>query len=76
MENQKHFCACPNLTCKLNPNNQNNHSKSCDHCVKSNLNLGEIPRCFFRLINDDISEIKEFTIETFVDFYNINRNNG
>lgn len=76
MENRKHFCTCPNLTCKLNPNNPNSHSKSCDPCMQSNLKLGEIPRCMFKLINDDISEIKEFTIENFVDFYNKGKNNG
>jgi len=66
MENNKHFCTCADLSCKLNPHN---NAKGCDLCVKKNLNSREIPSCFFRLINNDISELKEFTIESFVDFY-------
>jgi len=66
MENNKHFCTCTDLSCKLHPHN---NSKGCDLCVKKNLKAGEIPSCFFRLINNDISELKEFTIESFVDFY-------
>ncbi|AGC68774.1 hypothetical protein Cst_c17940 [Thermoclostridium stercorarium subsp. stercorarium DSM 8532] len=72
MENKKHFCTCTDLSCKLHPNN---HSKGCDPCVRKNLKDGEIPSCFFRLINNDISELKEFTIESFVDFYLKNKTN-
>jgi len=66
MENNKHFCTCTDLRCKLNPHSG---AKGCDLCVKKNLKAGEIPSCFFRLVNSDISELKEFTIESFVDFY-------
>jgi hypothetical protein len=66
MENQKHFCTCKDLNCKLNPHN---HSKGCDLCIKKNINAREIPSCFFRLVNDDLTELKEFTIESFVDFF-------
>ncbi|MBX4270060.1 DUF6485 family protein [Clostridium estertheticum] len=66
MENQTHFCTCKNLNCKLNPHNQ---SKGCDLCIKKNLKSREIPSCFFKLVNDDTSKIKEFTIESFVDFF-------
>ena len=65
MENN-HFCTCKYLACPLNPHN---HSKGCDPCIKKNLNAREIPSCFFRLVNDDLSELKEFTIESFVEFY-------
>ena len=70
MENNRHFCTCPDLSRKLN---LHNNSKGCGLCVKKNLKAGEIPTCFFRLVNDDISELKEFTIESFVDFYIKNR---
>lgn len=73
MENQKHFCTCKDLNCKLNPCN---HSKGCDPCIKKNLNAGEIPSCFFRLISDDLNTLKEFTIESFVDFYIKNKDNS
>lgn len=43
MENNKHFCTCTDLNCKLNP-----HStlKGCDPCIKKNLMKREIPSCF------------------------------
>jgi|GEM_PF-316813 len=66
MDNNKHFCTCNDLSCKLNPHN---HSKGCDLCIKKNLKLREIPSCFFKLINEDLFGLKEFTIESFVDFY-------
>lgn len=66
MENQKHFCTCNDLNCKLNPHN---HSTGCDLCIKKNLKAREIPSCFFKLVNVDISKLKEFTIEEFVNFF-------
>lgn len=66
MENGKHFCTCTDLSCKLHPYN---HLNGCDPCIKKNLKAREIPSCFFKLINDDISQLKEFTIESFVEFY-------
>ena len=66
MENNKHFCTCTDFNCKLNPHNS---SKGCDPCIKKCLNAREIPSCFFKVINDDISGLKGFTIESFVDYY-------
>lgn len=66
MNNNKHFCTCEDLNCKFNPHNK---SENCDLCIKKNLINKEIPSCFFRLINDDLSNLKEFTIKSFVDFY-------
>jgi len=66
MEQSPHFCTCPDFTCKLNPHNG---AKGCDPCIKKNLKAREMPTCFFKLINEDISHVKEFTIESFVDFY-------
>lgn len=69
MENQ-HFCTCGDLSCPLNPR-KNAHG--CDLCIQKNLKLREIPSCFFKLVNEDISELKAFTIESFVDFFLKNR---
>lgn len=44
------------------------YSGGCDLCIKKNLNAREIPGCFFNLVNDDLSNVKEFTIEGFVRF--------
>lgn len=71
MENNNHFCTCTDLNCKLHP--RNNSNKGCDLCIKKNLKAGEIPSCFFKLVNDDISGLKEFTIESFVNFYMKNK---
>lgn len=66
MTNQKHFCSCRDTSCKLNPNN---HDLGCDPCIQKNLKAGEVPSCFFHLIDEDISHLKEFTIDSFVKFY-------
>ncbi|MFR3729349.1 DUF6485 family protein [Lacrimispora sp.] len=66
MTNQKHFCTCTETTCQLNPCN---HDLGCDPCIRKNLNKGEIPGCFFHLIDDDTSQLHDFTIEGFVKFY-------
>lgn len=63
---QRHFCTCKDTTCKLNPEN---HNLGCDPCIQKNIKAGEIPSCFFHLIDEDISHLKEFTIESFVKFY-------
>jgi len=62
----KHFCTCRDLDCKLHPVN---HDRGCDLCVRKNLQRGEIPSCFFRLVQDDLSGLKEFTMDSFVRFY-------
>lgn len=60
------FCTCEDSNCPLHPSN---HDKGCNLCIAKNLKKGEIPTCFFKTINPDISEIKNFTIEDFVNFY-------
>ncbi len=60
------FCTCEDTDCPLHPSN---HDKGCNLCIAKNLKKGEIPTCFFKKINPDISEIKNFTIEDFVNFY-------
>ncbi len=60
------FCTCEDTNCPLHPSN---HDKGCNLCIAKNLKKGEIPTCFFKKINFDISQIKNFTIEDFVNFY-------
>ncbi|QIB69353.1 hypothetical protein Ami103574_08455 [Aminipila butyrica] len=66
MAEREHFCTCTDTACKLNPCN---HDLGCDPCIKKNLREGEIPSCFFHLVREDISELSEFTLESFTDFY-------
>lgn len=70
MANQNHFCTCNETNCKLHPVN---HDKGCDPCIRKNLNKGEMPGCFFHLVNDDTSKADDFTIEGFVKFYLSNK---
>ena len=44
MGNLVKFCSCENLKCPLHPIN---HEKGCTPCISKNLNLKEIPNCFF-----------------------------
>ncbi len=60
------FCTCEDTNCPLHPSN---HDKGCNLCIAKNLKKGEMPTCFFKKINSDISQIKNFTIEDFVNFY-------
>ncbi len=60
------FCTCEDTNCPLHPSN---HDKGCNLCIAKNLKKGEMPTCFFKKINYDISQIKNFTIEDFVNFY-------
>lgn len=62
----KHFCSCDNLKCKNHPNN---HSLGCDPCIKKNLAGNEIPDCFFKLVNEDLSELKSYNLGDFAKFY-------
>lgn len=60
------FCTCEDTNCPLHPSN---HDKGCNLCIAKNLKKGEMPTCFFKKINSGISQIKNFTIEDFVNFY-------
>ena len=66
MTNDKHFCNCPELSCKLHPSN---HAQGCDPCIQKNLKAGEIPSCFFRMVHDDISQWNDFSVDGFAQFY-------
>ncbi len=65
------FCTCNVIKCPYHPLNHNN---GCDLCIEKNLKKGEIPTCFFKVINNDVSSVKKFTIKEFVDFYIKNNN--
>ena len=60
------FCTCKDHACPLNPHN---HDKGCTLCVEKCLKLGEIPSCFFKLVDEDISGHADFTLGGFVRFY-------
>lgn len=60
------FCTCLDRKCPLHPAN---HANGCNPCIAKNLKKGEIPTCFFKKVNPDISALKEFTVESFVNFY-------
>lgn len=61
MTKQGNFCTCDNLACPLHPTR---YEKGCTPCIRKNLRLGEIPSCFFKLVEN--SETR--TGDTFVDF--------
>lgn len=69
-EKAAHFCTCDDLTCALNPNNTQSPVVDCDPCIRKNLAAGEIPSCFFNLVDDDLTNVTDFTIEGFVSHYN------
>ncbi|MBZ4684071.1 MAG: hypothetical protein PWP46_2217 [Fusobacteriaceae bacterium] len=58
-----HFCDCADTECKFNP--KNGFTDNCDLCIKKNLKFKEIPACFFKLIKKDLSDMDDFSIETF-----------
>lgn len=61
-----HFCSCPVTGCRNHPSN---HNQGCTPCIKDNLAQGKIPACFFKAVNEDVSEAHDWTIKGFVDFY-------
>jgi hypothetical protein len=65
MAGREHFCTCDCLDCKLHPSN---HDRGCDPSIQKNLKKGEMPSCFFNLVSDDLSGVKELTIDGFVQF--------
>ncbi|MDO4484893.1 MAG: DUF6485 family protein [Clostridia bacterium] len=48
MENKVPFCTCTDTAC---PNHPTNHQDGCTRCIEKNLANGEIPSCFFKLVN-------------------------
>ena len=67
---EKHFCTCTDTACPKHPGN---HSHGCDPCIKSNLLQKRMPACFYNAVHEDVSGVTDFTIEGFVDFFQIHR---
>lgn len=62
----KHFCTCPVTGCPRHPSN---HAEGCDPCIQDNLKHGKMPACFFLAVSNDVSGVKKYTVESFVEFY-------
>lgn len=61
-----HFCSCPVTSCVRHPSN---HENGCDPCIKDNLMKKKMPACMFVAVNEDVSQVQDYTIKGFVDFY-------
>ena len=53
MANKVPFCTCNSHDC---PHNPCNHDEGCTPCVLSNLESGEIPACFFNIVDPERKE--------------------
>ncbi|MCL2065441.1 MAG: DUF6485 family protein [Candidatus Cloacimonetes bacterium] len=62
---ERHFCSCKQVECEKHPNN---HDKGCDPCILKNLELGEIPTCFWINITNVIGKT-DYSVENFTKFY-------
>ncbi len=62
----EHFCSCPVMQCPRHPSN---HQSGCDLCIQDNLLKKKIPACMFRAVHEDVSEVRDYSIKGFVDFY-------
>ena len=61
-----HFCTCPVTKCPRHPSSQNN---GCDPCIKNNLEKKRMPACFFIAVNEDVSEVTDYSMKGFVEFF-------
>lgn len=57
------FCTCPDANCTYHPTN---HGQGCTPCIGKNLKSGEIPSCFFDLIEGAESR-SEGSFKTFAE---------
>lgn len=48
MANLSPFCTCTDTACPFHPSN---HDKGCAPCIAKNLQLKEIPNCFYHSID-------------------------
>lgn len=56
------FCPCTDYECQFNPVN---HDKGCNLCVEDSVKCGEIPKCFFLKVIEDIDGIEDWSFEAF-----------
>ena len=68
----KHFCTCPVSECPYHPNNQDG---GCDLCIKKNLELGEIPACFWENVSH-VAGTTKYSAENFARFVLEKREEG
>jgi hypothetical protein len=61
-----HFCNCPSDKCDKHGKNQDN---GCDPCIQKNLELGEIPACFWLNVEKGIKGATDYSVGNFVKFY-------
>ncbi len=59
------FCTCVDTAC---PNHPSNHTKGCAPCVAACVAKREIPVCFFRKIQPDMSRDQDYSFEGFARF--------
>ena len=63
MKNLSPFCSCSDVRCPMHPTN---HDKGCAPCIAKNLQLREIPSCFFNKV-DSAGEHTSFFFEDFAE---------
>lgn len=61
-----HFCTCHVVKCAKHPLN---HNEGCDLCIESNIKSKKMPTCMFRAISEDVSNVNDYSIKGFVDFF-------
>ena len=71
MPNLSEFCTCKDTKCPLHPSN---HDKGCSLCVAKNLKRGEIPSCFFNIIDKE-GKREGYTFAEFAKVVNGNKSN-
>lgn len=64
MPNLSPFCTCKNLSCPLHPTK---HDRGCAPCIAKNLELKEMPNCFFNKLEGS----EERAGDSFADFAKI-----
>lgn len=62
----EHFCSCPATKCPRHPLN---HENGCDPCIKDNIMKKKMPACMFQAVHDDVSEVRDYSIKGFVEFF-------
>lgn len=65
MISSSEFCPCTDYTCNFNPAN---HDKGCNLCIEDSIQCREIPKCFFMKVHHDISDIDDWSFESFAKF--------
>jgi hypothetical protein len=66
-----HSCTCTDTNCPFHPTN---HNQGCDLCIIKCLKEKEIPSCFFKSVNVNTSNVKDYTYQGFSRF--LERNGG